>query len=307
MCYSKSRSINQSLEITMKTGPSFHVGFEPDNYLRLELEGDTRHDGSVKITVTIPARSEPAGPTKRSEERSRINMIADFNNRLGEAYLALKRGDDESAQCLLDEALDHIIDDNPLMGNIDHLEADLRSTIGRLLGAAVSLYEGSASDAEDLLNEVDLRGNFNAIYLKARSLEFQCCWPEVERLYSLMRKMYLSDNNANNRYYKFRYRWACLNETRFHDNGIGIMRDLAVETRDDACLISLFNMYRMHPELGAAQESDNELFRLFLDPTTLEENFIRHVRNARTSETHKYDEFFSVLTSWDISQVEPAK
>ena len=79
---------------------------------------------------------------------------------------------------------------------------------------------------------VPIQSDVDALYLLARCHEQKKEWDEVEKDYSQLGAIYssLSDRGQNPMTFrKVRYRWAILNEREYHDDGIGVMRQLLTE------------------------------------------------------------------------------
>ena len=257
----------------------------------------------ITFSASDPDMEEPTAPRpkltgKRTGEEAEI-----FASAINAALVALRYGNEALARKERENILDGLINDDKLIGSVPgrtRASGDTRESV--LLNATILLYSGDGAGADEELDKLDLRGDINAIYLKARCNELTGRWNEVGRLYKTMTGMYLSadgDRKSEPRFRKFLYRLAVLNENRFNNPGSGIMRDLALETCDEECFAVLRHMLFSRHEFALTGDS-GDLFRLMADESLSYELFLQHLRTVRALDDIAWGCFIKNLKELDL-------
>ena len=202
-----------------------------------------------------------------------------------------------------EDLLDRLINDDRLVGSVPGCQkAEGNSREAVLLNAMILLYSGDSGAASEELEKIDLVGDLDAIYLKARCEELEGCWNEVGRLYKVMMSMFQTGSGermSDPRSRKILYRLAILNEERFNGPGSGIMRDLSLETFDEDCFTALRSILRKYP-VALWSSCDSELFRLLADEGVSDDLFLQHMRTARALDEDCWNSFIEDLKGLDL-------
>ena len=273
--------------------------------IKVDISGEGFCDGVIRITLSAPSHpaGEPSVPGPRLTGTITRDPAAEFSSGISSALSALRSGDEERARRERENLLDGLINDDRLIGSARGLRmAEGNSREAVLLNAMILLYSGESGAAGEELEKIDLAGDLDAIYLKARCEELEGCWNEVGRLCKVMMGMFLSargERKAEPRFRKILYRLAILNEERFNRPGSGIMRDLALETLAEDCFTALRGILRRYPTV-LRSGGDSELFRLLTDAGVSDELFLQHMRTARALDEDCWGSFIEYLKRLDL-------
>ena len=289
-----------TIEIFTKKGELIHEESMKVGDIKVNISGEGFCDGVIKISLTaleLPSNVQSVSMLNNDSQ----NEAADaFIVGIKAAMTALWMGDSAAAQKERERALRYIVNDDRLFGCL----LPQRGVIGEsresvILNAILLLYSGDIAAADDELGKIDLTGDFDAIYLKARCCEAMGCWNEVKRLYSVLMRMFISldaEQRQDQQFWKFLYRLSVLNEKQFNDPGTGVMRDLTLASRTEECFVALREMLWCHPEYIVFNQ-DNELFNLMIDKDVNKELFLQHLRTTKILDSLIWDSFLDVIRS----------
>ena len=292
-----------TIEISTKKGET--VNPEPISLgdIKVNITGEGFCDGVIKISFTKEDNAPVSGT-----DSTRLGIIKMklpeyvFRESIDAAITDLWLGDEDRAKEEREGAFRGVVNDEHLMKCIARREVPGETREAHLLRAVVNLYSGFPSLADDDLVRIDLTGDFEAIYLKARCCECMECWNEVKRLYSHLLKMYFAssvDERLKPAFRKFLFRLSVLNESRFKDAGVGIMRDLALETQDEDCFLALREQLRSG-RVPKAPVGYNDLLVSLYDPSVDDELFMQNLRTATALDLKTWEEFIATLRSLDL-------
>ncbi len=287
-----------TIEIFTKKGELIHEESMKVGDIRVNISGEGFCDGVIKISLTAPECPSNVEPGTMLNNDTQNEAADSFKSGIEAAITALSMGDMAAAQKERERALRCIVNDDGLFGCLSRQ----RMVIGEsresvILNAILLLYSGDIAAADDELGKIDLTGDFDTIYLKARCCEAMGCWNEVKRLYTVLMRMYISldaERRQDQQFWKFLYRLSMLNEKQFHDPGTGVMRDLTLASRTEECFVALRDMFWCHPEYIVFNQ-DNELFNLMLDKDVDNELFLQHLRTTKILEPLIWDSFLVVI------------
>ena len=298
---------NKECEIEILTGKGTPIsgGRVSAGDIKVNISGEVFPDCVIRITLSVPAQvtGEPMAPRSRLTGTITRNSGTEFSSGISSALSALRSGNEALARTVREDLLDGLINDDRLIGSVRGLRmAEGNSREAVLLNAMILLYSGDSGTAIEELERIDLAGDLDAIYLKARCEELEGCWNEVVRLYNVMMGMFLAgseERKSEPRFRKILYRLAILNEERFNGPGSGIMRDLALETFDEDCFTALRSILRKYPA-ALRSSGDPELFRLLADEGVSDDLFFQHMRTARALDENCWSSFLEDLKGLDL-------
>lgn len=302
-----------TIEIFTKKGELIHEESMKVGDIKVNISGEGFCDGVIKISLTAPEFPSNVEPGTMLNNDTQNEAADSFKSGIEAALTALLIGDVAAAQKERERALRYIVNDDRLFGCLSPQQREIgESRESVILNAILLLYSGDSAAADDELGKIDLTGDFDAIYLKARCCEAMGCWNEVKRLYTVLMRMYISsdaEQRQDQRFWKFLYRLSVLNEKQFHDPGTGVMRDLTLASRTEECFVALRDMLWCHPEYTASNQ-DNELFNLMLDKDVDNVLFLQHLRTTKVLDPLIWDSFLEVIRSlilpypWDKDKPE---
>ena len=298
---------NKECEIEILTGKGTPIsgGRVSAGDIKVNISGEVFPDCVIRITLSVPAQvtGEPMAPRPRLTGTITRNSGTEFSSGISSALSALRSGNEALARTVRDDLLDGLINDDRLIGSVRGLRmAEGNSREAVLLNAMILFYSGDSGTAIEELERIDLAGDLDAIYLKARCEELEGCWNEVVRLYNVMMGMFLAgseERKSEPRFRKILYRLAILNEERFNGPGSGIMRDLALETFDEDCFTALRSILRKYPA-ALRSSGDSELFRLLADEGVSDDLFLQHMRTARALDENCWSSFLEDLKGLNL-------
>lgn len=165
--------------------------------------------------------------------------------------------------------------------------------------------DGSIAKLLDL--GVTIQSDVDALYLLARCHEQKKEWDEVEKDYSQLGAIYssLADRGQNPMTFrKVRYRWAILNEREFHDDGIGVMRQLLSENPGYPKYHTAIRwMLQNNAEAKEANKStvDNQLVGIVFDESLSDAAFSAAVIAAWRERNEVWDGYRKFINSLKLS------
>ena len=302
-----------TIEIFTKKGELIHEESMKVGDIKVNISGEGFCDGVIKISLTAPEFPSNVEPGTMLNNDTQNEAADSFKSGIEAALTALLMGDVAAAQKERERALRYIVNDDRLFGCLSPQQRVIgESRESVILNAILLLYSGDSAAADDELGKIDLTGDFDAIYLKARCCEAMGCWNEVKRLYTVLLRMYISsdaEQRQDQRFWKLLYRLSVLNEKQFHDPGIGVMRDLTLASRTEECFVALRDMLRCHPEYIASYQ-DDELFNMMIDKNVDNGLFLQHLRTTKILDPLIWDSFLQVIRSlilpypWDKDKPE---
>lgn len=298
---------NKEGEIEILTGKGTPISEEHvlAGDIKVDIRGEGFPDCVIKITLSAPAQAtvDQQVPGPRLTGTMTSDPAAEFSSGIRSVLSAIRSGDEALARTVREDLLDSLINDDRLVGSVPGCQkAEGNSREAVLLNAMILLYSGESGAASEELENIDLAGDLDAIYLKARCEELEGCWNEVGRLYKVMMGMFLAwsgERKSDPRFRKILYRLAILNEERFNGPGSGIMRDLALETFDEDCFAALRSILRKYPA-ALRSSGDSELFRLLADEGVSDDLFLQHMRTARALDENCWGSFLEDLKGLDL-------
>lgn len=175
--------------------------------------------------------------------------------------------------------------------------------------AARLFFCGNTDGCIAKLNDlgVAIQSDVDALYLLARCHEQKKEWDEVERDYSQLGDIYssLTDRGQNPMTFrKIRYRWAILNEREYHDDGIGVMRQLLTENPGyPKYHTALRWMLQNNAEIKSAYKStvDNLLVESVFDESVSDAAFSAAVIAAWRKRNEVWDGYRKFINSLKLS------
>lgn len=178
-----------------------------------------------------------------------------------------------------------------------------------VMEAARLFYCGDVDGSiAQLLNlGVPIQSDVDALYLLARCHEQKKEWDEVEKDYSQLGAIYssLSDRGQNPMTFrKVRYRWAILNEREYHDDGIGVMRQLLTENPGyPKYHIALRWMLQNNAEAKESYNAnaDNQLVGIVFDESVSDAAFSAAVIAAWHERNEVWDGYRKFINSLKLS------
>ena len=300
MVESAERRKDYTIEIFTKKGERIREESMKVGDIKVNITGEGFCDGVIKISLTAPDFPSDVPPVSMLNIETQNEAAASFISGIEAAITALRIGDVDVAQKERERALRYIINDERLFGCLNpQLRVIGESRESVILRAIILLYSGNSAAADDELEKIDLTGDFDAIYLKARCCEAMECWNEVKRLYTVLMRMYISldtEHRHDQQFWKFLYRLSILNETRFNDPGIGVMRDLLLSSQAEECFVAFREMVKCHPEYIAVSQ-DNELLNLMMDKDVGNDLFLQHLRTTKILDSLIWDSFLELIRS----------
>ena len=178
-----------------------------------------------------------------------------------------------------------------------------------VMEAARLFYSGDIDGCVEMLTGlgIPMQSDVNALYLLARCHERKGAWCEVEKDYSVLGAIYssLADRGQNPMTFrKVRYRWAILNEREYHDEGIGVMRQLLSENPAYPKYHAAIRwMIQNNAEAQEAYQSapGNQLIGMAFDGSIPEAEFIEAVMAAWRERNELWDGYRKFINSLKLS------
>lgn len=228
------------------------------------------------------------------------------------AKKAVGNSDVDMAKFMISKAMSHVADDRCLMGKgwAPSWRSDYDS---RFVDAFGAFYNGDHTTALAILGSMGdgVLYDFDALYLMARCLEQYNKWDKVKKLYSTLMDMSVKERDKGSDSESFRkvsYRVAVLNESKFKESGIGIMRQLLVENPYyDRYLLDIRWMLSGHEENRLAFEAENSyaitnpIIEAIYDSTISDEKFIEICDSERSVRSLVWTGFRKYLNSLKLS------
>lgn len=182
----------------------------------------------------------------------------------------------------------------------------------RVMEAARLFYSGDVESSQRLLDDmgVEIQLDINAMYLLSRCHEQKEQWDEVENDYRAMGAVFssLTDRGEDPVIFrKIRYRWAILNERVYHDDGIGLMRNLMsgnpAYSRYHAALRW---MLVSNPEIKNSFSDDgtNPLISLVFNEAVPDLEFLEAVRTAWAARDERWNAYRKFINNLKLSIVD---
>ena len=221
---------------------------------------------------------------------------------------SLNEGDYASALDYFSRAMSLMIDDACIVDC--HWEPiPLDSHDKRVMEAARLFYSGNVETSQRLLEElgVEIQADVNALYLLSRCHEEQQLWEDVEKDYRTMGALFssLTDRGEDPVIFrKIRYRWAILNERVYHDDGIGLMRNLMSGNPAYPRYHSALRwMLRSNPEVCVpfTDNATNLLIVMVFNDSVAEGEFLTAVHSAWAARDERWNAYRKYINSLKLS------
>ena len=221
---------------------------------------------------------------------------------------SLQDGDYASAADYFSRAMSLMIDDGCITGcTWGAIPLDTHSK--RVMEAARLFYSGEVESSQLLLDDmgVEIQSDINAMYLLSRCHEQKEQWDEVEKDYRSMGAVFssLTDRGEDPVIFrKIRYRWAILNERVYHDDGIGLMRNLMsgnpAYSRYHAALRWMLDS---NPEIKSSFSDDgtNPLISMVFNEAVPDVEFLEDVRTAWAARDERWNAYRKFINNLKLS------
>jgi len=272
--------------------------------LRLNIYGTTPPASRINISLSMPD-----GETEEAESVTATGVFGEtvhsddakgFVKAVQAAVEAAPTAEAATLARMIHGVLATIVDDDTLIGSLPEWSVPGVSREGDLLRALVLLYSGNIEAADDVLCGMDLTGDLDAIYLKARCCEEMECRDVVKRLYGHMLRIYLSADSSGRQdpmYNKFLFRMALRGDAVCECETTGIIRDLYISTGREDFLMMLRRILLGDTSISKIPDTD-DLSGKFLDRMISEEMIGQYMRTAAvldSTQIHSFKEYLKDL------------
>lgn len=221
---------------------------------------------------------------------------------------SLREGDFATANDFFSRAMNLMIDDECINGCAwPQVPTD---TLAKTIMEAARLFYTGDTDASQALLEglgVIIQTDVNALYLLARCHEKKELWDDVEKDYEQMGNIFSSHADRGQMpiaFRKVRYRWSVLNERVFHEDGLGLMRQLMSENpaylRYHAALRWML-VSNSEANSTPIEPGANPLMEMAYDQDTSEADFLQAVRAAWEARDEKWNAYRKYINNLKLS------
>lgn len=188
----------------------------------------------------------------------------------------------------------------------------LDTHIKRVMEAARLFYSGDVESSQRLLDDmgIEIQSDIDAMYLLSRCHEQREQWEEVEKDYRAMGAIFssLTDRGEDPVIFrKIRYRWAVLNERVYHEDGIGLMRNLMLGSPAYSRYhASMRWMLDSNPEIKSSFTDDgtNPLISMAFNKAIDDAEYLAAVHAAWAARDERWDAYRKFINNLKLSLVD---